>query len=84
MSDNIHCIIDGALGIYVPQKFAQNFDMPAWGVSVENAEILRVGPDHEFYWDTWDDVLRDASLTDPSGQVWELTQDSDLFAYMRE
>lgn len=73
------CLVGSGAGIYVPMCFASNYEMKAWGVSEENQEILK-NPDHDLYWDTWDDVLNLASFTDDKGQKWSLHQDEDLFA----
>jgi hypothetical protein len=74
------CIIDGCWGIYVPREFASRGMAEAWGVKAEDIEILLAGPDHEFYWETWDDVEREAAYVDASGKRWTLYQDGDLFA----
>lgn len=73
-------LVDGNSGIYVPQSFVEAYDAAEWGISPEDESILNAGPDHEHYWDVWDDVLRDASYTDDNGNVWHLWQDGDLFA----
>ena len=74
------CIVDCHYGIYVPQSFAERYDMNAWHVSPEDAKILLAGPDHEFYWDTWDDVLGHAYYEREDGKCFTLEQDGDLFA----
>ena len=50
-------VIDGYHGIYIPQIFAQRF--PEW-LSDEERDILLAGPEHENYWETWEDVTRRA------------------------
>ena len=79
-----HCIVDGDRGIYVPQFFAERYDMSAWHVSPEDVEIILAGPYHEFYWETWDDVLRSAYYVDKNGTRFTLEQDNDLFAVRYE
>jgi hypothetical protein len=74
------CIIDGHWGVYVPQEFASRGMAEAWGVKPEDIAILLAGPDHEFYWEAWDDVTREATFKDANGKVWSLEQDGDLFA----
>jgi hypothetical protein len=75
----VQCILDGARGIYVPRDFATGFT--DWkGIKPEDLGILKAGPEHEFYWEAWDDVLQSAYFTDDVGRVWGLEQDSDLFA----
>lgn len=77
----MECILDGARGIYIPQAFAQNFDVKEWGIGEEDEKILLDGPDNELYWEVWDDVVRNAVYDDPqTGTLWNLYQDGDLFA----
>lgn len=77
-------LIDGAAGIYVPQEFAERFDMEEWHVSKEDAEALLAGPDGEYYWDAWDQVEATAYNVDESGTTWCLLQDGDLWAIRQE
>ena len=79
------CIIDGAAGIYVPKEFADGFKFGTDGwmcVNPNDLEILRAGPDHEFYWEAWEDVLNAATFTDKQGVTWGLEQDGDLFCHV--
>ena len=72
-------ILDGARGIYLPQDFARDCDPAAWSIPQETTDILLAGPDHEHYWDAWDDVVgRHERVWD--GKTWTLEQDGDLFA----
>jgi hypothetical protein len=74
------CLIDGLWGIYVPQRFADDYTPAEWNYSADDAAILLAGPDHESYWEAWDDVTRDAYHLDKKGRRWTLSQDGDLFA----
>jgi hypothetical protein len=74
-------LIDGSWGIYVPQRFAQNY--PQY-IDPEEADIFETGPEHEHYWDTWDEVLERTILTDFEGNRYRLEQDDDLFAVPEE
>jgi len=77
-------LFDGASGVYIPQRFAREIDRSrVRGVSASDYEILEAGPDHEDYWEAWDEVLRMASLTLADGTRVELEQDGDLF-YVEE
>lgn len=79
-----HCIIDGAAGIYVPQRFAEEFAAHWYGFTREDLEILKAGPEHEHYWEAWETVLDSAWFlkgTAENGSVWRLEQDGDLFAW---
>ena len=77
------CIIDGASGIYVPQRFAREYAAHWYGIAREDREILLSGPEHEHYWEAWDAVLNDAwYYNDKTHQVWRLEQDDDLFAWV--
>ena len=69
-------------GIYIPRDFARSFADRAKsvdGVSAEDWAILEAGPDHEFYWETWDDVLSDAIITDENGIMYHVHQDGDCW-----
>lgn len=78
----IYCLLDGNRGIYMPQDFATNF--VEWqGVEHSDIEVLRRGPESQYYWDSWCSVLMNAHYTDDEGTTWELWQDGDLFAVAR-
>lgn len=65
-----------SLGIYIPQHFAESIDLSQVKyVTQDQIDILLSGPDHEHYWDVWDEVLSNAETTD--GGVFY--QDGDLW-----
>ena len=82
----ITLLLSDAGGVYIPRDFvtdeyneiAQDH-CTAWGIKPKDAEILAAGPDHEFYWDAWDDVLNYAEFTDENGNKYTLHQDGDLW-----
>ena len=76
---HFECVVDGHHGVYIPQTFAEWY--PEW-LDDEEREILLAGPEHEDYWDVWDEVTSrecaDQSLyLGESGDVFILT-DSPL------
>ena len=72
-TDTVQLILSDARGIYLPQNFAEAF--PQQNVKAEDWDILLSGPDHEWYWDAWNDILD--TWKGPSGEtIW---QDGDLF-----
>lgn len=79
MCEHTVLFVDSHWGIYVPQRFAEivtakgHRDLVT-GVSPEDWEILMAGPEHEYYWDTWDDVLDNARVG-----AFHLHQDGDLW-----
>lgn len=74
-------LLDGNRGVYVPQAFAEGFDLNDWGITdEEDIAILLAGPEEEFYWDVWERVLSDASYTDTDGHTWSLYQEGDLWS----
>ena len=45
----VSLLIDSCHGVYVPQRFINNFDLSLWqGISEENKAILTEGPDNEY------------------------------------
>lgn len=80
----IHILVGDSYGIYVPQTFCRDM-VDEWnGVPDESVETCRLGPDEDWYWDAWTEVLDRAQYKDQHGNVWHLYQDGDLFAYCRE
>lgn len=77
----IDLLLNDSRGVYIPRDFALNFIN--WdGIESEDIEILQAGPDDsDWYWETWNSVLCNASFTDEKGNVWRLHQDGDLFSY---
>ena len=73
----LQLLISESRGVYIPQHFAQDFDLPAFGLAEddEDVAILRSDPDHEHYWDAWDAVM-DKAKTAEGGY---LHQDGDLW-----
>ena len=78
--ENIVCLLSSAHGQYIPQAFIKAYTPEKWGVTDDEAEILRAGPEHPDYWDAWDDVLHCAWHTAEDGRTFALYQDGDLFA----
>ena len=81
--DNVILMLSDARGIYIPRDFTCHYHIgeDGWqGVSTEDLEVL-ADPHHDDYWETWDTVLSNASYFDnPSGKVYHLHQDGDLWA----
>lgn len=74
-------LFDGNRGIYIPKNFAEEMRRDCvTGVTDEDYAVLESGPDHEWYWDTWDDVLNNAVISEPStGKEFTLHQDGDVW-----
>lgn len=80
LPENTICYADSARGIYIPQYFAESIRRDlVQNVTQEDWNILESGPDHEHYWDAWNDVTSSAILTDDFGDTWTLYQDGDLW-----
>ena len=77
-------LFDGASGQYIPQRFAQEIDRArVTGVSDEDYAILE-NPEHEYYWDAWDDALSTAEIRGDNGLVYTLMQDGDCWAIEKD
>jgi len=76
---------DGNRGIYIPQHFAESVHRGyVTGVSDEDWKTLEEGPDAEWYWDAWNNVLSNAKITAPDGREGYLWQDGDLWVIWGE
>jgi hypothetical protein len=74
--------LSDARGQYIPRDFAKSFADRARdvaGVSDEDWAILEAGPEHEFYWDTWNDVEQSAVITDQDGSKYTIYQNGDCW-----
>ena len=74
-------LIDGGHGQYIPQVFVGTVDRKRiTGISDDQWAILSAGPEHEWYWEVWDEVLNGAIVTNPSTQErYYLHHDGDLW-----
>ena len=75
------CLSD-ARGQYIPRDFATSFADRAKtvsGVDQETWDILEAGPDHEMYWEAWQDVEQGAIITDENGVKFHVYQDGDCW-----
>lgn len=74
--------LNGARGVYIPQNFAESFADRAKsvsGVSDEDWQTLEKGPDEEWYWEAWDNVLNNAAVTDENGVKYRVYQNGDCW-----
>ena len=74
--------LSDARGIYIPRDFATGFadrDKTVSGVDDETWTILEEGPDHEWYWEAWEDVCNDATVTDEHGNKFTVYQEGDCW-----
>jgi len=75
-------IADNHLGIYAPQYVADSGILAAGGIDEGSVEILLNGPDHEWYWETWESVLN--SFRTESGEILWLGECGDVFLALPE
>lgn len=89
----VNLILSDARGIYIPRDFLTDNNneideehRKAWGLTKENEElwINCIDPENEFYWESWNWILDNAKFIDENGNVFELWQDGDLWAYCYE
>jgi len=82
--DELEHIVDDCRGIYIPQFFCQNYEKTE-GVDNEDWEICLSGPDHEHYWEAWDNILSSWETTeeDCNGLVFKITIEQDGALYQR-
>jgi hypothetical protein len=92
MTYSIHLLSD-ARGQHLPRGAAESLDWTQFpDVKAEDLEILRAGPDAEFYWDAWQDVLdraktEDGDVLHQDGDLWLIRADAavqDLNAYFAD
>ena len=72
------CLIDGLRGIYAPRMFAERYGHQ---LSTDVREALMAGPDHEAYWDAWNEVVADFRFPDGEGLL--VTESEDVMKASR-
>jgi len=80
----IQLLLSDARGIYIPRDFVTGFDLTGWKGIPEDAVKDCENPENEYYWDSWEMILNNATYTDKNGNVWRLIQDGDLWVYCFE
>ena len=78
----IQILVSDHHGIYIPQVFAEKFNWS--GSNIDDLETIEKGPEAEWYWEAWENVINDSFHNDKDGNSWRLYQDGDLFAYCSE
>jgi hypothetical protein len=75
-------IVDDHHGIYVPQVFCERYEKTE-DVPQEDWDICLSGPDHEYYWDSWEIILDNWGFqeSDDAGNKWRIAlyQEGCLF-----
>ena len=74
-------VLSDSHGIYIPQIYCSNAD-EAWaqcvGVDYKDVQVCQAGPDHEWYWEAWQNILNNAHIVS-DGVTWRLDQCGDLW-----
>ena len=71
--------LSDARGVYIPRDFAESVRRElVENVSDDEWQIMLSGPEHEWYWDAWNDVEQKAVIND-GNRRWTLYQDGDLW-----
>jgi len=73
-------------GIYIPKLFCQAYRTYITNMDKvkDEFDICAQGPDHDEYWEAWDDLMRDVELTNDEGikmTIGYLPECSDLWAF---
>ena len=81
MKPEIQLYLSDARGVYLPRDFADDtIRNCVEGVSNEDWQTLKDGPDGEWYWEAWISVCDNAVLTDPITNVeYRVEQDGDCW-----
>ena len=68
-------------GIYIPQMYCADLDQhlaECMGVDYQDVQTCQAGPDTEWYWEAWQNILDNAAVVN-DGVTWRLHQDGDLW-----
>jgi len=86
LPDNAQLFLDSNRGMYIPRDFALTVNRECLsGVTEYELAVLEQGPDHDLYWDVWNDVECNAVLYAATGDVtFRLYQDGELWLFPQE
>ena len=76
-------LIDSHNGIYIPNLFCKqcNPENTFWNWNYENSSEILLNPEHELYWEVWEEVLDSAYYIDPDNNIkYTLYNNEDLWA----
>lgn len=76
-------LLNDAHGVYIPQLWAQAYgeeSILSAEVRAEDVATVLEGPDHEWYWEAWNDILNNYKHV-VKGTAYLLHQDGDLWEY---
>ena len=68
-------------GIYIPQLYCNQIDekiAEEMNIEMEDVLICQSGPEHEWYWESWDLITSNAEWIE-NGVKWRLYQNGDLW-----
>ena len=81
--EDVVLLADSHHGVYRPQLVVQQYlDHPMWDwskVSKEDIDAVLAGPDNEWYWEAWDDIMCEVKVVDEEGTVYRLMYNEDLW-----
>ena len=83
-ADQLTLAVDSHCGVYAPQIFAQRFhseltDLYVQGkLNPQTFQDVLDGPDNEFYWDSWLEILDNAVLK-MAGKHYAILQSEDIW-----
>ena len=72
------CLIDNVRGVYAPRVFAERYGHL---LATDTREALLEGPDGEWYWETWDEVVNNFRF--PDGEELLVTESDDVMKASR-
>ena len=82
LPDDSILFADETRGIYIPQYFVSCFvDNRAELLNVDDDtfNIVAAGPEHNDYWEAWQDITDNAVVLDSLGNRHTMQQDGDLW-----
>lgn len=81
LPESAELYLDGNRGVYIPQNFIECTDLDCLSnVDQQDINTLLQGPEDEWYWEAWSNILDNAILTEHrTGKQFNLYQDGDLW-----
>lgn len=70
LTGGVFTLVSGPYNQFTPYRFVTTQDYHSWGVTEEDAKVLRSSPDSPGYWAVWEDILANG--------MWVTTNDEGV------
>jgi len=83
IENRVILLADSHHGVYIPQfTVKDHLNHPAWDwseVSQDDVQAVLAGPDGDWYWEAWENIMGTVIVTDDQGTRYNIMYNEDLW-----